>query len=128
MNPPTRSRSPSPPVSPVVIIEKPKNDTIMGAPIAALKIIIVNMIIVSLIAAVVYLLGGGDLKIMPIMAFTFLGLMLFQLALQFIFWKLYWWLLGLAWSCITFMLIAALIGVATGAISLDRLAFYRYGF
>jgi hypothetical protein len=122
--PPTRKPPPLPPPASGAVIVTPKNDTIMGAPRAALKIIIVNMIIVSVIAALIYLLGGGDLQIMPIMAFTLLGLMLFQLALQFIFWKLYWWLLGLAWSCITFMLIAALIGVLTGAISLSRLPYH----
>jgi hypothetical protein len=100
----------------------------MGAPKAALKIIIVNMVIVSLLLGLLYLMDGGDLRILPTLAFTVLGLALFQLAVQFIFWKLYWWLLGLAWSCFTFILIAGLIGVATGVISLDRLATYRYGF
>lgn len=122
--PPTRNPPPpSPAASPAVIVA-PKNDTIMGAPKTALKIIIVNMILVSLLLGLLYLIGGGELRILPTLAVTVLGLALFQLALQFILWKLYWWLLGLAWSCFTLVLIAGLIGIATGAISLSRLPYH----
>lgn len=118
-------RRPTQPTPPVIVVEKSKNDTLMGAPKAALKIIIINMVVVSLLLALLYLLDGGDVRVIPTLAFTVLGLALFQLAIQFIFWKLYWWLLGMAWSCLTFILVAGVIGVVTGALSLDRLSTFQ---
>ena len=90
----------------------------MGAPSVAMRIIFYNVIFAGLLLGGLYVLAGGRLTTLPLLVVVIIGGAGFGIALQFLFWKLYWWLVALQWSCFTFLLVIVVVGILFGAVTI----------
>jgi hypothetical protein len=106
-----------------IYIQQPNKGEFYGAPKLALYIIVVNMLFWLVLANLLYLQGGGSLQRVPLLFVGLSGFLFFQLLIQFVLWKLYWWAVGCGWIFATFLLLTAFIAIASGSLPALRLSF-----
>lgn len=104
-----------------IYIQQPKPGEYFGVPKLALCIIVVNMLFWIVLVNLLYLQGGGAIQRVPLLVGGLAGFIFFQLIVQFVLWKLYWWAVGCGWTFATLMLLIAFIGIASGSIPVIRL-------
>jgi hypothetical protein len=98
-------------------IQQPKRGEFYGVPKLALGIIFANLVAWSFGIALLYLaLGNPPAKILLVVLGELI-LLTFWFVVVFAVWKLFWWVTGCAFSCLTALLFYAVIGIATGAIT-----------
>src|SRR5690606_1488907 len=92
-----------------------------GVPRLALKVIIVNALLWIIAITVLILLSGTKSNELPVLVAALTGAVIFWLIAQFILWKLYWWILGCSWSCMTFLYFLMILGILAGVINAPEL-------
>lgn len=87
---------------------------VYGVPKLALKVIALNAVLWIVAITILFVLSGAGINELPVMIVVLTGAVIFWLIAQFVLWKLYWWILGCSWSCMTFLYFLLILGILAG--------------